>query len=162
MKFYKSLGLLAAAAGLLMTGCGSSNGVSSDKDIVKAAAKTDALIVSSSGTSYSSGRVNELAANKLALNLANTMGTEARVKDETSGQIVSGFVLTTVTWVVSGPGAGQWKHNAPFDDKVNDYQYWQGKAYESGEKVKVTFTATITYGKASTTVDYNFLMCPKA
>lgn len=161
MKFYKSLGLLAAAAGLLMTGCGASDGPTSDKAIVKAAASTDALIVSGSGTSYASGRTNELAYNKFALNLANTMGAEAKVVDPTTGSLKNDFVLTTVTWTLSGEGASKWKHNSAFDDKANDYQYWDAQAFEGTEKVKVTFTATITYGKASTKVNYDFLMCPK-
>ncbi len=158
MKFYKAFGLLAATAGLLLTGCG--DGTTSDKEIVKEAADTDALIISGSGTSFSSKRVNELPY-KRALYLANSMSASAKVKDS-SGNVISDYVLTSVTWKISGDGASLWKHNSVFDDETNDYQYWTATYPESGDKVAVTFTATITYGKASAQVDYKFLMTPKA
>ncbi len=159
MKFYKSLGLFAAAAGMLMSGCGG-NGVTSDKVIVKEAANADALIVNTSGSSFDHNRTNKLSYGT-SLFLANSMSASAKVKDE-SGNIVSSYVLTKVTWAVSGAGASSWSHNEMFDDTTNDYQSWKGKYPAAGEEaVLVTFTATVTYGKASAKVSYNFSMTPK-
>ncbi len=159
MKFYKSLGLLAVTAGLLLSGCG--DGVTSDKDIVKEAANADALVVNAKGVSFDHKRPNQLSYNT-TLNLANSMSASAKIKDK-DGNIVNSFVLTKVTWTVSGDGASLWKHNSMFDDTKNDYQNWSATYPKAGEDaVDVAFTATVSYGSASTTVTYNFSMQPKA
>lgn len=148
MKFYKTLGLLALSAGMLLTGCGEA-----DQAIVDKAAGNDALIVTSSGTSFNHNRENPLAY-KTALNLANSMAVSADNKD--------GYVLTKVSWAITGDGASLWKHNANFDDETNDYQYWTATYPTDGNPVKVTFTATVSYGSAEATVVYNFSMASKS
>ena len=159
MKFYKSLGLLAATAGLMLTSCG--DGTTSNADIVKTAANADALIVTSSGTSFNHNRLNQLSYGT-ALFLANSMGADAKVKGE-DGNITTSYVITKVTWEVSGDGAASWAHKENFDDTTNDYQYWKGTYPAAGKSaVTVTFTGTVSYGGASTKVSYNFSMTPKA
>lgn len=148
MKFHKTLGLLAITAGMLLTGCGEG-----DMAIVEQAAKSDALIVSASGKTYNHNRENTLEYNT-KLNLANSNAVSADNKE--------GYVLTKVTWAITGDGASLWKHNANFDDTTNDYQYWMATYPTDGTAVKVTFTATVSYGSAETSVVYNFLMASKA
>ncbi len=143
----------------MLTSCG--DGTSSDTDIVNAAANADALIVTSSGTSFNHNRLNQLSYGT-ALFLANSMGADAKVKDK-DGNITTSYVLTKVTWEVSGDGAKSWSHNDNFDDTENDYQYWRGTYPAAGSSaVSVTFTGTVSYGGASTKVSYNFSMSPKA
>lgn len=148
MKFHRTLGLLAITAGMLLTGCGEG-----DMAIVEQAAKSNALIVPSSEITHNKNDEYTLEYNT-KLNLANSYAVSANNKE--------GYVLTKVTWEITGDGASLWKHNANFDDTVNDRQYWMATYPTDGTAVKVTFTATVSYGSAETSVVYNFLMASKA
>lgn len=156
MKIWNKAFLLAASA-LMLAGCGSST--TSDKDVVDAVAKNDALVVNGAGGSYTAARDNDLSYGT-ALYLAKSWAVDAKVEE--NKEIVNKTVTATITWAISGEGAERWKFNTAFDPDQY-HAYVKGTYPASGESaVKVTFTGTIVYGSATKDIVYNFTMLPKA